>query len=87
VMPQLSGVGTGVTQVASVAPHADSVQRVAMASMPAATTAEANVSDGNIIRDASLDQYLEAHQQFGLQPVVSGSMPLLRAASLTTQGH
>ncbi|ALL65936.1 Sigma factor RpoE negative regulatory protein RseA [Paraburkholderia caribensis MBA4] len=87
VMPQLSGVGTGVTQVASVAPHADSVQRVAMASMPAATTAQANVSDGNIIRDASLDQYLEAHQQFGLQPVVSGSMPLLRAASLTTQGH
>ncbi|MDR6381395.1 sigma-E factor negative regulatory protein RseA [Paraburkholderia caribensis] len=87
VMPQLSGVGTGVTQVASVAPHADSVQRVAMASMPAATTADANVSDGNIIRDASLDQYLEAHQQFGLQPVVSGSMPLLRAASLTTQGH
>ena len=87
VMPQLSGVRTGVTQVASVAPHADSVQRVAMASMPAATTAEANVSDGNIIRDASLDQYLEAHQQFGLQPVVSGSMPLLRAASLTTQGH
>lgn len=87
VMPQLSGVGTGVTQVASVTPHGDSVQRVAMASMPAATTAQANVSDGNIIRDASLDQYLEAHQQFGLQPVVSGSMPLLRAASLTTQGH
>ncbi|AUT67701.1 MULTISPECIES: sigma-E factor negative regulatory protein [Paraburkholderia] len=87
VMPQLSGVGTGVTQVASVAPHGDSVQRVAMASMPAATTAQANGSDGNIIRDASLDQYLEAHQQFGLQPVVSGSMPLLRAASLTTQGH
>jgi sigma-E factor negative regulatory protein RseA len=87
VMPQLSGVGTGVTQVASITPHGDSVQRVAMASMPAATTAQANVSDGNIIRDASLDQYLEAHQQFGLQPVVSGSMPLLRAASLTSQGH
>jgi len=88
VMPQLSGVGSGasVTQVASVAPS-DSVQRVAMASMPVATTAQANTSDGNIIRDASLDQYLEAHQQFGLQPVVSGSMPMLRAASLTTQGH
>ena len=89
VMPQLSGVGTGasVTQVASVAPQSDSLQRVAMASMPAATTAQANAADGNIIRDASLDQYLEAHQQFGLQPVVSGSMPMLRAASLTTQGH
>ncbi|MBN3765460.1 sigma-E factor negative regulatory protein [Burkholderia sp. Ac-20365] len=89
VMPQLSGVGTGasVTQVASVAPQSDSMQRVAMASMPAATAAQANASDGNIIRDASLDQYLEAHQQFGLQPVVSGSMPMLRAASLTTQGH
>jgi sigma-E factor negative regulatory protein RseA len=89
-MPQLQGIntaGSGVTQVASVEPHSDSMQRVAMASMPAATTAQANAQDGNIIRDASLDQYLEAHQQFGLQPVVSGSMPLLRAASLTTQGQ
>src|SRR5215475_6005832 len=40
VMPQLSGVnpGAGVTQVASVAPRSDSMQRVAMASMPATTT-------------------------------------------------
>ena len=80
-------LGVNVGEVTKVTPQGDSVQRVAMASMPAATTAQANVSDGNIIRDASLDQYLEAHQQFGLQPVVSGSMPLLRAASLTTQGH
>ncbi|MEM5435339.1 sigma-E factor negative regulatory protein [Paraburkholderia diazotrophica] len=90
VMPQLQGVntaGSGDTQVASVAPHSESMQRVAMASMPAATTTQANAQDGNIIRDANLDQYLEAHQQFGLQPVVSGSMPLLRAASLTTQGQ
>ena len=89
VMPQLQGVntGAGVTQVASVASHSDPMQRVAMASMPVAITAQANVPDGNIIRDANLDQYLEAHQQFGLQPVVSGSMPLLRAASLTTQGQ
>ncbi|MEM5342340.1 sigma-E factor negative regulatory protein [Paraburkholderia azotifigens] len=86
VMPQLQGVNTGAG-VTQVAPHSDSMQRVAMASMPVATTAQADVSDANIIRDASLDQYLEAHQQFGLQPVVSGSMPLLRAASLTTQGH
>jgi sigma-E factor negative regulatory protein RseA len=86
VMPQLQGVntGAGVTQVAS---RSDSMQRVAMASMPVATTAQANVPERNIIRDANLDQYLEAHQQFGLQPVVSGSASLIRAASLTTQGQ
>jgi sigma-E factor negative regulatory protein RseA len=89
VMPQLQGVNpaAGVSQVASVAPHADSVQRVAMASMPVTTVAQANPQDGNIIRDANLDQYLEAHQQFGLQPVVSSSASLIRAASLNTQGQ
>jgi len=89
VMPQLQGVNpaAGVAQMASVAPHADSVQRVAMASMPVATVAQANPQDGNIIRDANLDQYLEAHQQFGLQPVVSSSASLIRAASLNTQGQ
>jgi sigma-E factor negative regulatory protein RseA len=89
VMPQLQGVNTvaGVAQVASVAPQSDSMQRVAMASMPVATTAQAGAQDGNIIRDASLDQYLEAHQQFGQQPVMAGSMPLIRAAAVTTQGQ
>src|SRR5258706_1702497 len=88
VVPQLQGVGgAGVTQVASVSPHVDSVQRIAVASVPAAT-AQPVMQDANIIRDAHLDQYLEAHQQFAQQPVVPGSMPLIRAAAaVTSQGQ
>ncbi|HZZ13115.1 MAG TPA: sigma-E factor negative regulatory protein [Paraburkholderia sp.] len=86
VVPQLQGVpgGPGVAQVASV--HGDSLQRVAMASVPMATVAPV-AQDANIIRDASLDQYLEAHQQFAQQPVMPGSMPLIRAAAVSTQGQ
>jgi sigma-E factor negative regulatory protein RseA len=51
-----------------------------MASVPVA-------QDANIIRDAGLDQYLEAHQQFAQQPVMPGSMPLIRAAAVSTQGQ
>ncbi|WP_062606253.1 sigma-E factor negative regulatory protein [Caballeronia calidae] len=85
VVPQLQGVDShGGTQVASVAP-ADSMQRVALASVPAATT-RAPIVEANIIRDADLDQYLEAHQQFSQQPSMPGSMPLIRAA-VTSQGQ
>lgn len=84
VVPQLQGVDSrGGAQIASVS--TDSVQRVAMASIPAAT-ARPVLTEANIIRDASLDQYLEAHQQFSQQPVVPGSMPLIRAAA-TSQGQ
>lgn len=85
VVPQLQGV-PGMTQVASVQSHGDSLQRVAMASVPAATVVPV-AQDANIIRDASLDQYLEAHQQFAQQPVMPGSMPLIRAAAVSTQGQ
>ncbi|SPB18358.1 sigma E factor negative regulatory protein [Caballeronia novacaledonica] len=85
VVPQLQGVGGhGGTQVASIAP-ADSMQRVALASVPAATT-RSPIVEANIIRDADLDQYLEAHQQFSQQPAMPGSMPLIRAAA-TSQGQ
>jgi sigma-E factor negative regulatory protein RseA len=87
VVPQLQGVNTGLqnaSQVASVS-SGDRLQRVAMASMPVAT-AQPAVQDANIIRDASLDQYLEAHQQFAQQPAMGGTMPLIRAA-VTTQGR
>jgi sigma-E factor negative regulatory protein RseA len=87
VVPQLQGVNTGLqnaAQVASVS-SGDRVQRVAMASMPAAT-AQPAVQDANIIRDASLDQYLEAHQQFAQQPSMGAAMPLIRAA-VTTPGR
>jgi len=81
VVPQLQGVPGGPgAQVASLQPHGDAVQRVAMVSVPSS-------QDANIIRDASLDQYLEAHQQFAQQPVMAGSMPVIRAASVSTQGQ
>ncbi|MBW9106527.1 sigma-E factor negative regulatory protein [Paraburkholderia phenoliruptrix] len=88
VVPQLQGVpgGPGATQVASVSSHGDALQKVAMASVPAANVMPV-AQDANIIRDASLDQYLEAHQQFAQQPVLPGSMPLIRAAAVSTQGQ
>jgi sigma-E factor negative regulatory protein RseA len=87
VVPQLQGVpgGPGVAQMASVQ-RGDAMQRVAMASVPVATV-QPVAQDANIIRDASLDQYLEAHQQFAQQPVMPGSGPLIRAAAVTTQGQ
>ncbi|MEC5405311.1 RseA family anti-sigma factor [Paraburkholderia sp. MPAMCS5] len=87
VVPQLQGVpsGSGVAQVASVPSHGDTM-KVAMASVPSANVMPA-AQDANIIRDASLDQYLEAHQQFAQQPVMPGSMPLIRAAAVSTQGQ
>ncbi|KAF1030362.1 MAG: hypothetical protein GAK40_00019 [Burkholderia plantarii] len=78
VVPQMQvarAPGAGV-QVASVSvTPSTSIQRVSASSQ-----------DMNIIRDASLDQYLEAHQQFSQQPVVAGSMPLIRTA-VSTQGQ
>ncbi len=85
VVPQMRGgpgLAGGGAQLASVA-SSQGVQRVAMNAAPEQTAA---VQDGNIIRDARLDEYLEAHQQFAQQPVVSDSMPFVRAA-LTTQGQ
>lgn len=87
VVPQLQGVpGGSGAQIASLQTRGDTVQRVAMASVPLAT-AQPIAQDANIIRDASLDQYLEAHQQFAQQPVMAGSMPVIRAASVSTQGQ
>jgi sigma-E factor negative regulatory protein RseA len=81
VVPQLQGVDShSGAQIASVGTSGDSVQRVAMASVPAATARP--VIEANIIRDADLDQYLEAHQQFSQQPAMP-SMPLIRAAAVS----
>jgi sigma-E factor negative regulatory protein RseA len=82
VVPQLQGVDRHAgAQVASTG-NADSVQRVAMASVPATAT-RSPVVEANIIRDADLDQYLEAHQQFSQQPSMPGAMPLIRAAAVS----
>lgn len=81
VVPQLQGTG-GQAQIASAGAPQGGVQRVAAVQ----AGAQPALQDANIIRDASLDQYLEARQQFAQQPVVTGSMPLIRAA-VTTQGQ
>jgi sigma-E factor negative regulatory protein RseA len=84
VVPQMQGVpGVPGSQIASIQSRGDSLQRVAMAP----TAVQPAVQEANIIRDASLDQYLEAHQQFAQQPVMPGSMPMIRAASVSTQGQ
>jgi sigma-E factor negative regulatory protein RseA len=94
VMPLFAAAAAAATLTWIVVPKLQSVngvgsdnvmKQVAMASMP--TGAARSVQDMNIIRDASLDQYLEAHQQFAQQPVVPGSMPLIRAAAVTLQGQ
>lgn len=85
VMPQMRGVGmAGAPQIAAVQSQGDGVQRVAMNTVPVPV---AGAQDGNIIRDARLDEYLQAHQQFAQQPVISDSMPYIRSAALTTQGQ
>ncbi|MEX3839560.1 sigma-E factor negative regulatory protein [Paraburkholderia sp. BR10882] len=85
VMPQMRGVGmAGAPQIAAVQSQGDGVQRVAMNTTPAPV---AGGQDGNIIRDARLDEYLQAHQQFAQQPVISDSTPYIRSAALTTQGQ
>ncbi|AOI69885.1 anti-sigma factor [Burkholderia ubonensis] len=82
VVPQMQTAGApGAVQVASTgAPQQNGLQRVTVAQAPS----QQGLQEANIIRDASLDQYLEAHQQFAQQPVVTGSMPLIRAAVTTT---
>ena len=89
VLPQLQHGGSqGTMQTAATNGHADGVQTVAMMNgsrAPQAGVAEAGSGQANIIRDANLDQYLEAHQQFAQQPMMPGSMPLIRAAVQTSQ--
>jgi len=86
VVPQMHGAGVGGAgngvQVASVSPSQGGVQRVALNAVPVPA---APVQDGNFIRDARLDAYLEAHQQFAQQPMMADSMPLVRSAALITQ--
>ena len=80
VLPQLQRADAPhAVQTAAVAPRQDATLQVAAVGGSGA--------DGNIIRDARLDQYLEAHQQFGQQPMVPDSAPFIRAAAATTQGQ
>lgn len=81
VIPQWHGSGSqSAVQTAATGGRADGMQSVAMTNVPGA-------QEGNIIRDAQLDQYLEAHQQFAQQPMMPGSTPLIRAAVQTSQGQ
>jgi len=62
------------------------VQRVAMAASNPDTdgAAPAQHDDVNMIRDAQLDQYLDAHQQFAQRPVPQG-VPLVRVVSASQE--
>lgn len=80
VLPQWhGGASQGTVQTAANGSRTGGMQSVAMTNVPGG-------QEGNIIRDAQLDQYLEAHQQFAQQPMV-GAMPLIRAAVQTSQGQ
>jgi sigma-E factor negative regulatory protein RseA len=84
IVPQLQRVDSpSALRTAAVAVPHDPVQTVAMAGAPNSSGA----GEVNIIRDARLDQYLEAHQQFAQQPMVPDSAPFIRAAALTSQGQ
>lgn len=84
VMPQWhGGASQGTVQTAATSSRADGMQSVAMTNVPGGSGGQ----EGNIIRDAQLDQYLEAHQQFAQQPMTAGAMPLIRAAVQTSQGQ
>ena len=80
VLPQLQRADTPHATVQTAAARHDAALQVAAAG-------GSTGADGNIIRDAGLDQYLEAHQQFAQQPMVPGSAPFIRAAAMTTQGQ
>ena len=84
VLPQWHGGASqgsvSAVQTAATNNRADRVQSVAMTNVPGG-------QEGNIIRDAQLDQYLEAHQQFAQQPMSVAAMPLIRAAVQTSQGQ
>jgi sigma-E factor negative regulatory protein RseA len=78
VLPQLQHPGmVGISPAALSAagvPTTD-VRQVAMAATPAAPAA----AQANVVRDAALDQYLEAHMQFASHPGDNGS-PYVRSA-------
>jgi sigma-E factor negative regulatory protein RseA len=95
LVPQLQGSGSaspaaGSMQTASADLHAAGVQRVTMVAASAAIGADvsgnvgaspgAAAADVNMIRDARLDQYLEAHQQFAQRPIPQ-SGPFVRNVS------
>ena len=85
IMPQMRHVDSQkpALQTAAVAAQRDPAQTVAMTG----GTGSADAGEANIIRDARLDQYLEAHRQFAQQPVVPGSASFIRAAALSSQGQ
>ncbi|WP_175104919.1 sigma-E factor negative regulatory protein [Pararobbsia alpina] len=81
VLPQLQHLGNpgmiGISPAALSAAGvpATDVRQVAMAAAPAAPIS----AQVNVIRDAALDQYLEAHMQFASHPGDTGS-PYVRSA-------
>ncbi|KAG0162926.1 hypothetical protein DFQ30_001011 [Apophysomyces sp. BC1015] len=86
VVPRLQSVDSAgaPAQVASVnGAGADTMRRVALASTLVNGGAQYGIQDVNLVRDAELDLYLAAHQQFAQQPMVLSATPLIRAAAVS----
>ncbi len=66
---------------AVVRPAADTAVKPAAVVPVAAAEPEEIVANGKMIRDARIDRYLEAHQQFGNSTMLGGS-PLVRRAAV-----
>lgn len=76
--PQLHGMGglQGGARAASTVAHDGAMQRAAL---------QATAQNGNLIRDARLDAYLEAHQQFGQQPGMQDVAPYIQASAFSSR--
>lgn len=83
LIPQLQNpLGTPVAQLASGGSRGGAaMQQVAAVTHLPVNGVPAPVP--GVIRDARLDQYLLAHQQFAPDPVVQGAMPYIRASAVS----
>jgi sigma-E factor negative regulatory protein RseA len=75
----IAAPGAGVQRVAMMAPASGSGSDL-VSGTPVASTPASAPADVNMIRDARLDQYLDAHQQFTQRPVPQNA-PFVRNVS------
>jgi sigma-E factor negative regulatory protein RseA len=67
--------------VAQVAPTQDGARPASVPASPAAVEPQALVADGQLIRDARLDRYLDAHKQFAGSSALGVPSGFLRSAT------
>ncbi|GAB3625241.1 anti-sigma factor [Pandoraea terrae] len=71
-----------LAQADSATAQANALQRVTLAQTPAAApAANGEQSDLIVMRDARLDQYLAAHQQYAPAPIGQSASPFMRASA------